>query len=120
MDVGGTFSDAVGWDGREFRTAKVLTTPTNPVDGVTEGIDALGVAALPAGRYGRTAFCPWRAESTERVSTRAASWGAWKPMEFSASMKSRRNWAFRCIWRATVNWSSVAPVARAALSPSMA
>jgi hypothetical protein len=39
------------------------------------------------------ATCPWRARSTASASTRAASCGAWKPMLFSAAMKSRRHWA---------------------------
>jgi predicted RecB family nuclease len=35
--------------------------------------------------------CPRRVSSSDRASTRMASWSAWKPMEFSASMKSSRN-----------------------------
>ena len=35
------------------------------------------------------ASCPWRENSATRARIRAASCGAWKPVEFSASTKSR-------------------------------
>jgi hypothetical protein len=37
----------------------------------------------------RTASCPWRAKLSDSPRMRAASCGGWKPVEFSASTKSR-------------------------------
>lgn len=37
---------------------------------------------------GRSASWPRREKSIDSARMRAASWGAWKPIEFSASMKS--------------------------------
>jgi N-methylhydantoinase A len=41
VDVGGTFTDLAGWDGRRLRTAKVTTTPDQS-DGVVTGSSRLG------------------------------------------------------------------------------
>ena len=41
----------------------------------------------------RRTIWPWRVLSIESARMRIASWGAWKPVEFSASMKSSRNCA---------------------------
>lgn len=43
----------------------------------------------------RMANWPWRMKSRALLSTRTASWPAWKPEEFSASTKSIRNWLRR-------------------------
>ena len=40
-------------------------------------------------RGSRTASCPWREKSIDSPRMRAPSCGAWKPVEFSASTKSR-------------------------------
>lgn len=48
----------------------------------------------------RTAIWPWRERSTDFVRIRAASCGAWKPVEFSAYTKSSRKVACRCSDRA--------------------
>ena len=39
--MGGTFTDLVGWDGEQLRTAKVTTTPDQS-DGVIDGSSQLG------------------------------------------------------------------------------
>lgn len=44
VDTGGTFTDAVVWDGREFHVAKALSTPDNPARAVLEVLARLGVA----------------------------------------------------------------------------
>ncbi|HEX5955633.1 MAG TPA: hydantoinase/oxoprolinase N-terminal domain-containing protein, partial [Solirubrobacterales bacterium] len=40
VDVGGTFTDAVLFDGRSLHTAKAPTTPDDQSRGVLEAIDA--------------------------------------------------------------------------------
>src|SRR5262245_24244688 len=58
---------------------------------------------------------PFLAKLMDSPRMRVVSWGAWNPVEFSASTKSRRNCAFRWKSRAEVNSSSVLPAARASL-----
>ncbi|MCK6457219.1 MAG: hydantoinase/oxoprolinase family protein [Phycisphaerae bacterium] len=41
IDIGGTFTDACAWNGRDYRRAKVPTTPDDFVRGVLTAIDAL-------------------------------------------------------------------------------
>ncbi len=41
VDIGGTFTDVVGWDGARFHLAKVSSRPDRPADAVVEGIDVL-------------------------------------------------------------------------------
>ncbi len=41
VDIGGTFTDVVGWDGSEIHVAKVATRPQDLAGGVTGGVDAL-------------------------------------------------------------------------------
>ena len=38
VDIGGTFTDVALGDGKSLTTAKTLTTPGNPVDGVLDGV----------------------------------------------------------------------------------
>jgi N-methylhydantoinase A len=45
VDVGGTFTDVVLIDDDGMHTAKVPTTPTDPVDGVIDGVTAVLAAA---------------------------------------------------------------------------
>src|SRR3972149_6410343 len=46
VDVGGTFTDLVAWDGAGRMSAlKVPTTPDNPAGGVLHGLAALGRVA---------------------------------------------------------------------------
>ena len=60
-------------------------------------------AGVPAAS---TAFsCAWRARSVASPRMRSASSGLWKPMLFSAAMKSQRSWASRCRLRASVSSS---------------
>jgi len=40
VDVGGTFTDAVVFDGERLHTAKVPTTPEDQTSGVMTAIDA--------------------------------------------------------------------------------
>jgi hypothetical protein len=51
------------------------------------GVGVTGLAGVVVARNSES--CPCRARSTEMASKRAASCGAWKPILFSASMKSR-------------------------------
>ena len=51
------------------------------------GMSTTGTVGLKAGS--RSAIWPWRAKSIDSPRMRAASCGAWKPVEFSASTKSR-------------------------------
>jgi len=71
----------------------------------------------PVGSYlpRTTTTCPWRAQSMASARMRAASCGAWKPVEFSAFTKSTRHCARR--WSFSPAWSrdSATPAARAAL-----
>ena len=46
-------------------------------------------------RHFMAAICPSRAMCAASPRMRAASWGAWNPIEFSAAMKSRRHCALR-------------------------
>ena len=48
VDVGGTFTDAVVFDGRALHTAKAPTTPEDQSRGVLAAVEA----ALAAGAYG--------------------------------------------------------------------
>lgn len=45
MDVGGTFTDVVSWDGRNLTTAKVPSTPDDQSRGVIAGAGRLGEGA---------------------------------------------------------------------------
>lgn len=45
VDVGGTFTDLVGWDGEQIRTGKVPSTPADQSDGVIRGVDQLRMRA---------------------------------------------------------------------------
>ncbi|MBI5158396.1 MAG: hydantoinase/oxoprolinase family protein [Acidimicrobiia bacterium] len=45
VDVGGTFTDVVFWDGAALHTAKVSTTPDQS-DGLVSGVDAVGAAGV--------------------------------------------------------------------------
>ena len=65
-------------------------------EGETELADSGGAAAAPyraavliGARTARNAFWPLREKSMDSPRIRTASWGAWKPVEFSASTKSR-------------------------------
>src|SRR6185436_9176015 len=51
------------------------------------GMSTTGIVGLNA--LSRKAIWPWRAASIDSPRMRAPSWGAWKPVEFSASAKSR-------------------------------
>ena len=44
VDIGGTFTDFVLYDGKELKVHKVLSTPHNPAEAVFKGIRALGVS----------------------------------------------------------------------------
>src|SRR5688572_14398672 len=44
IDVGGTFTDFILWDGREVRTHKVPSTPRDPAQAVETGLRDLGLA----------------------------------------------------------------------------
>jgi N-methylhydantoinase A len=49
VDVGGTFTDAVVFDGRDLHTAKATTTPEDQSQGVVDAVTAvLGKAGAPA------------------------------------------------------------------------
>src|SRR5688572_1610239 len=43
IDVGGTFTDFILWDGRAVRTHKVPSTPRNPAEAVETGLRDLGL-----------------------------------------------------------------------------
>ena len=58
------------------------------------GMLTTGTVGLKAGS--RSAIWPWRAKSIDSPRMRAASCGAWNPVEFSASTKSRKNCERRC------------------------
>ncbi len=45
VDVGGTFTDVVAWDGQTLTTAKVASTPGDQSRGVVAGASAVGSAA---------------------------------------------------------------------------
>jgi len=45
VDVGGTFTDVVFWDGAVVRTAKVTTTPDQS-DGLVSGIEEVGASGV--------------------------------------------------------------------------
>ncbi len=45
VDVGGTFTDFVLWDGAALRTHKQLSTPHDQSEAILAGIEALGVGA---------------------------------------------------------------------------
>lgn len=45
VDVGGTFTDLVGWDGSRIVTGKVPTTPADQSEGVADGAENLGMSA---------------------------------------------------------------------------
>ncbi len=45
VDVGGSFTDVVFWDGVAMRTTKVATTPDQS-EGLTAGVEALGAAGI--------------------------------------------------------------------------
>ncbi|PYN72025.1 MAG: hypothetical protein DMD97_25245, partial [Candidatus Rokuibacteriota bacterium] len=48
VDVGGTFTDLVAWDGAgQMSTLKVPTTPDNPAGGVLAGLAAVARVAGP-------------------------------------------------------------------------
>src|SRR2546426_9321645 len=48
VDVGGTFTDLVAWDGAgQMSALKVPTTPDNPAGGVLSGLAAIARAAGP-------------------------------------------------------------------------
>lgn len=51
IDVGGTFTDFVLYDGQDrvTRTLKVPTTPNDPSDAIAEGIERLGIALADVG-----------------------------------------------------------------------
>src|SRR5687767_1047510 len=74
--------------GLHYRSAPALAA-----GGLAPVGDAVDGAA--GARHVIAAICPWRAKSTASPSTRAASCGAWKPMLFSAAMKSSRHCARR-------------------------
>ena len=72
--------------------------PRSFVSGISaiapQGFDGGGGGTLTTGTVGlkagsRSAIWPWRAKSIDSPRMRAASCGAWKPVEFSASTKSR-------------------------------
>ena len=44
VDIGGTFTDFVLFDGKELKVHKVLSTPHNPAEAVFNGIRSLGVS----------------------------------------------------------------------------
>ena len=60
-------------------------------------------------RIASRAFCPRREKLIDSPRIRAAPCGAWNPVEFSASTKSRWNWAFRWKFRAAFNSTSLLP-----------
>ena len=43
VDVGGTFTDVVGWDGRHLRTGKVASTPDDQSVGVVAGAEQVPI-----------------------------------------------------------------------------
>ena len=43
VDIGGTFTDFVLFDGKKFRVHKVISTPHNPAEAVFNGIRSLEV-----------------------------------------------------------------------------
>jgi hypothetical protein len=81
-----------GWarDGGGRRWAD-RAIPAETIGPVRIPRDADAPGSRPGGyRLGsRTAICPRREKSIDSPRMRAASWGAWKPVEFSASTKSR-------------------------------
>ncbi|NOG82715.1 MAG: hydantoinase/oxoprolinase family protein [Planctomycetes bacterium] len=44
VDIGGTFTDFVSFDGRKLHTAKILSTPNKPEEAVFRGIRLLGLS----------------------------------------------------------------------------
>ncbi len=44
VDIGGTFTDFVLFDGNELKVHKVVSTPHNPAEAVFNGIRSLGVS----------------------------------------------------------------------------
>ena len=44
VDIGGTFTDFVLFDGKELRVHKVISTPHNPAEAVFNGISSLGIS----------------------------------------------------------------------------
>ena len=83
VDVGGTFTDAVLFDGEELHTAKVPSTPRDQSRGVMAAVDAvLGVAAAKPGdvevfahgmTVGTNALLEERGARTALVATRGFS-----------------------------------------------
>ena len=83
VDVGGTFTDAVLFDGEELHTAKVPSTPSDQSRGVMAAVDAvLGVAAAKPGdvevfahgmTVGTNALLEERGARTALVATRGFS-----------------------------------------------
>ncbi|MBI3089358.1 MAG: hydantoinase/oxoprolinase family protein [Candidatus Tectomicrobia bacterium] len=47
IDIGGTFTDFITFDGKEMRTHKVLSTPSNQSMAVLQGLRELGVLGEP-------------------------------------------------------------------------
>ncbi len=45
VDVGGTFTDFVLWDGERLRTHKELSTPGDQSEAILAGIERMGVGA---------------------------------------------------------------------------
>ena len=43
VDIGGTFTDFVLFDGKELKVHKVISTPHNPAEAVFDGIRSLEV-----------------------------------------------------------------------------
>ncbi|AAC06888.1 hydantoinase/oxoprolinase family protein [Aquifex aeolicus] len=41
VDTGGTFTDFVYWDGKEWRVLKIPSTPSNPAEAVLKGLEKL-------------------------------------------------------------------------------
>ena len=64
-------------------------------------------------------ICACRARFIDSPRIRAASCGAWNPIEFSAATKSSRHCALRCSSRAWSSCSSLAPAARQPLIASI-
>ena len=82
------------WSGgtmRRGREPNVASTATGEIATMLNDHRSYGGAAAL-----RTASSPWRARSMASARTLAASCGAWKPIEFSAAMKSSRHWACLC------------------------
>ncbi len=89
-ECGMTHPMVAGRTGRGIRVAEgsFPAQTKHPLDRPPPGL-ATHFRLTAAAADGRSDIWPWRQKSMLSPKMRAASWGAWKPMEFSDSMKSR-------------------------------